>query len=143
MELIKENEEYLEVLHTGTEKISVDGDVIVPDVKPDVLKVLQVDAFAGLTDKGITNGAVYVEGRLNVNILYIPDSEEEGIGCIKASFNFKDRIENPEIMPEMKLKISCDVSRVEFTLLNSRKLSIKSTVSCNYEIVGEKMIEIP
>ncbi|MDY3929902.1 MAG: DUF3794 domain-containing protein [Clostridia bacterium] len=143
MELIKEKEEYLEVLNTGTEKIPVDGDVIVPDVKPDVLKVLQVDAFAGITDKGITNGAVYVEGRLNVNILYIPDSEEEGIGCIKASFNFKDRIENPEFLPEMMLKISCDVSRVEFTLLNSRKLSVKAAVACSYEVVGEKNLEIP
>ncbi len=143
MELIKENEEYFEVVHTGSERISVDGDVIVPDIKPDVLKVLQVDASAGLTDKGITNGAVYVQGKLNVNILYIPDSEEETIGCIKASFNFKDRMENPEILPEMMLKINCDVSRVEFTLLNSRKLSVKATVTCDYEVVGERKIEIP
>jgi len=143
MELIKEKEQYIQVLAKNNEKISVEGDIIVPDVKPDVLKVLQVDAVSHIKDKGITSGGVYVEGVLNVNILYIPDSDEETTGCIKASFEFRDRFDCADISNNMKLKMHCDVSRIEFTLLNSRKLAIKALVGVCYEILGERELEIP
>ena len=143
MELVKEKDQYLEEIMTGCEKLYISEDIIVPDTKPDVLKVLEVNAYSGISDKGITGNAFYIEGKIYVNILYVPDNEDEGINCIKASFNIKERFENPNISPDMKLKVNCDVSRIEFNVLNSRKLSIKAYINCNYSIIGQKEIEFP
>ena len=56
MELIKEKESYIESLICENEKVAVEEDIIVPDIKPDILKVLQVDARAYVTDRGLLSG---------------------------------------------------------------------------------------
>lgn len=143
MELIKEKEVYIERLISENERVSVEEDIIVPDVKPDILKVLQVDARAYVTDRGLLSGSMYAKGKLYVNILYIPDSEEDGIGCIKTAFDFRSKLENPALSQDMSLIVSCDVSRADFSAINSRKLSVRATVSLGYEVYGEKELEVP
>ncbi len=143
MELIKEEKRYWETVIGGLEKVNSDGDIIVPDVKPDVLKVLQIDARSVITDKGITTGGIYAQGRIYVNILYVADGCEDETGCINSVFDFRSKIDNPLITPQMKLKMSSDVSRIDFILLNSRKLSIKANVTLDYEVIAEREIKIP
>lgn len=143
MELIKEKETYIERMFCENERISVDEDIIVPDVKPDILKVLQVDARAYVTDKGIISGGAYAQGKMYVTILYIPDSDADGISCIKTAFDFKSKTDNPALSSDMRVKVSCDVAKADFTAINSRKLAIKGAVSLNFEIFGDKEIEIP
>ena len=56
MELIKQSIRVCDTAARGNVQAMADGDVIVPDVKPDILKLLQVDAEASVTDKYIENG---------------------------------------------------------------------------------------
>ena len=44
MELVKENVTVNQVSCKGDTQVLVDEDIIVPDVKPDILKILQLDA---------------------------------------------------------------------------------------------------
>lgn len=142
MELIKEKKSCLEILFSGSEKIPVNGDIIVPDTKPDVLKVLQTNADCSISDKGLTAQSMYAEGMLNVNILYLPE-DTSGICCINSSFVFNSKIPLANVDSSMKLKLSCNVSRIEFVLLNSRKLAIKASVTLNYDVIGERELEFP
>ena len=141
MELIKEKEEYLDVLFSGKERVSVNTDVIVPDSKPDVLKVLEVNARTVITDKGITNGAVYAEGKLFANILYIPDSDTSGICSVKAEMDFKMRKEEAKAGKEMRLFVNTDVLKADFGIINSRKLSVRADIEVYYEAVGKRELE--
>lgn len=143
MELIKEKESYIEKILCERDRLSVEEDIIVPDIKPDILKVLQVDARAYITDRGLLSGGMYAKGKLYVNILYIPDGDEEEIGCIKAIFDFRSKIDIPTVSQDMKLMVCCDVTRADFTAINSRKLSIRATILVNYDVFDEKNIEIP
>lgn len=52
MELVKENVTVNQVSCKGDTQVLVDEDIIVPDVKPDILKILQLDAVSCITDKG-------------------------------------------------------------------------------------------
>ena len=143
MQLIKEEKKYWEMVLCNSEKVSAEGDVIVPDVKPDVLKVLQVDARSVLTDKGIAVGGIYAQGKVYVNILYVADCDTDETGCIKTELDFRTKIDNSKINSDMKLKMSCDVTAIDFILLNSRKLSVKATVRVDYDVTEQKNIEIP
>ena len=58
MELVKENVTVNQVSCKGDTQVLVDEDIIVPDVKPDILKILQLDAVSCITNKEITNGRV-------------------------------------------------------------------------------------
>ena len=56
MELIKESIGINETVHKGSTQTMIEGDIIVPDTKPDILKVLQVDGIACITKKTAENG---------------------------------------------------------------------------------------
>ena len=62
MELIKNTVNICRIPAKGTTKTMVDSDVIVPDVKPDILKILQVDADCCVTDTYIENGKLIING---------------------------------------------------------------------------------
>ncbi len=142
MELIKENVTVNQVCCKGAVKTQIDEDIIVPDVKPDILKILQLDASACVTDKSVSDGRAGVNGRAQVKILYIPDSESENIKSIITSFDFSQNIDNKNIGDNMKALVTANVDNAEFSLTNSRKLRVKLTVCLDYEIVEEKNVEI-
>ncbi|MDY3031349.1 MAG: DUF3794 domain-containing protein [Clostridia bacterium] len=142
MELIKENIKVNEAVVSSSTKKMVEGDIIVPDTKPDILKVLQVDAVSCVTDKELSAGSAAVKGRVDLKILYIPDSENENIKNILHSLEFDEDISNKQIEEEDFALIGVNVERVEFSLINSRKLRIKVIVVLDYEIVRTVPIEL-
>lgn len=142
MELIKENLELSEIKHKNSSLAYVDGDIIVPDVKPDILKVLQVDAVSRIDDKEITDGEIKIGGTVKYNILYVPDGNGENIKSIGYQMEFSHTIDKSSALGDVIPQISCDVERVEFNLLNSRKLNIKTAVGIDCVCWGKKEIEI-
>ena len=94
MELIKENVKVNQVSCKGSAQVLVDEDIIVPDVKPDILKILQLDAVSCITNKSVIKGKAVINGRVDLKILYIPDSEREKIKSIITSFDFTQKNSN-------------------------------------------------
>lgn len=142
MELIKESVKVNETIHKGSTQTMVESDIIVPDTKPDILKVLQVDAIACITQKSAENGRVMLNGRVYLKILYIPDKEGEKIKSIITSCDFSQPIENSGITEESLIAVDASAERVEFLLKNSRKLQIKAIAAIDYEIFALKTLEI-
>lgn len=142
MELVKENVTVNQVLCKGSVTATVDEDIIVPDVKADIVKVLQMDSTACVTGKSVQDGRANVSGRCDLKILYVPDSESEQIKSIVTSFDFTRDISDGCILSGMKPVISANVERAEYTLINSRKLRVKVSICLDYEIVEESDIEL-
>lgn len=142
MELVKENVTVNQVNCKGNTQVLVDEDIIVPDVKPDILKILQLDAVSCITDKTIEKGRAIINGRVDLKILYIPDSEREKIKSIITSFDFSQNVDSQNIDANMTAIVTSNVERAEFSLTNSRKLRVKTIVGVDYEVVAEKNVEI-
>ncbi|HIU49320.1 MAG TPA: DUF3794 domain-containing protein [Candidatus Avimonoglobus intestinipullorum] len=141
MELMKEAMTINETVYADTTQVYVEGDIIVPDVKPDILKILQVDAVSAVTSKNLSDGRVQVSGKVNLTILYIPEREGDCIQSINSVFDFSEKIERQGITGDMQASVETDVERVEFNLINSRKLSVKSTVALDCNVCGNRNIE--
>lgn len=142
MELVKENVKLNQVSCKGSTQVMVDEDIIVPDVKPDILKILQLDATSCVTNKEVTNGRTVVNGRTDLKILYIPDSDREKIKSIITSFDFTQNVDSQHIDENMTAVVMSSVERAEFSLINSRKLRVKVLVGLEYEVVAEQNVEI-
>lgn len=141
MEFIKKSLTLNQAPKKGVAEFGVDGDIIVPDILPDILKVLQVDGCASLSSCDSRDGKAYCEGKVDLKILYIPDDENSKIKCITTSMDFSHTIGNiPD--GEHFADINVDVSKVEFRLTNSRKLRIKSVVNINYSFICPEKTEI-
>lgn len=141
MELIKERVNVNETVNKGEARTVSEGDIIVPDTKPDILKILQVDAAACVTHKTVENGRCTAVGRVDLKILYIPEKEGEKIRSIITSFDFSQPIDCT-VTDEMLIALGASAEHVDFTLINSRKLRIKATVGIEYEICAPKALEI-
>ncbi len=142
MELLKEELSLTETQPAEKAIAYADGDVIVPDVKPDILKILQVDAASTITSKEISGSTVKIWGIVKYSILYIPDKEGECIKSILTEMPFSHTIDKKQISNITMIDISTDIERVEFTLLNSRKLNIKTAVSLNMVLYETKTLTL-
>ncbi len=142
MELIKESISIGKTADSGTQQIMCDGNIIVPDSKADILKVVQVDARACITDRVIREGKISLSGKVNLNILYIPEAEGERLSSMSGRFDFSESISSKSASGEMRLMATATVSRAEFSVINSRKLNIKNIIVLDYELIGWEDCEI-
>lgn len=122
--------------------VIVECDTIVPDSKPDLLKILQLDADAKLLSRELSNGRLTLTGRVDYKILYVPDSAT-GVSSLTASAPFTHTEENDAIRDSMYSDAKVDVEHIEFNLINSRKLSIKSVVAAQGTVTDKLTLSIP
>lgn len=107
----------------------VEGDVIVPDVNPDIGKLLLTDAVCCITNKEYAGGKINISGNVSVNILYSPEHLEEDqpkIKSINTKLDFYDNFAFSDENPLISVK--ADIISLNCTLLNSRKVNVKITI---------------
>lgn len=138
MQVKKQDINVGKAIFEGEIKSGADGSIIVPDIKPDILKVLQVDAETFLTEKTIDRGKLVLKGKVNVNVLYVPESDGECIQCIKGSFEFCETVKRAELEPDMQLIACADAQHVGYKLINSRKIGIEAQVVISVHVTAEE-----
>ena len=82
---VKLKTENFDILRTVAMKFGrtvVDDSLIVPDVKPDIKKVLDVSARSYITDVTPGQDKIYVEGTVKATVLYLHDGDV--IGKVKS-----------------------------------------------------------
>ncbi len=124
----------------GEIKTSADGKLIVPDVKPDILKVLQVFAEPYLCEKVIEDGKVTLNGKTKINVLYLPEGEICNVMCLDTVFDFCETIKNADFREDMTLCAVCDVEKVSYNLLNSRKIGIEANIIIDVSVLSSEKI---
>ncbi len=123
-------------------KTTVEADIIVPDSKPDIGKVLQVTATPYLSGSEVQNDRVLVYGGTDFKIVYLSEGENSEVKSISASSTFTDVCDIKGITPEMFDNTDVDIESVEFKLLNGRKLAVKAIVETKASVYGETGEEI-
>lgn len=120
----------------------VEGDVIVPDIKPDILSLIHVDGNVFITKKEVQEGKVKIEGAVEVFALYVADDERASIKGLNALLNFSESIAIPEAKEGMLAIVNEKLLNIEHKILNSRKMSVKCSIEMNIKVIGEEEIEI-
>lgn len=142
MNIVTEDLKINHILASGKTQKLVEGDIIVPDTKPDVLKLLQADAYTVVKDKRISDGCTDIDGRVDLTVLYIPDADNENIKSINASFDYSESISAKELLSDDFAIINTYIERIEFSTINSRKLKIKAVVGIEYELLRAEPLSI-
>ena len=143
LKLQKESIKLNEVISAQYGKTMVESDIIVPDVKPDILKILHVDAAASITQKNVQQDKVVIQGNIMLNILYIPDSDVSG--RVKSMTNtqmFTHVSDAVGVRPNMSLFCEAEVEDIESSYINSRKMNVRATVGVNIKVFNSMDIEI-
>lgn len=107
--------------------LMAEGDVIVPDVKPDIREILLTEARPVITSQSVSAGKLNISGTATVHIVYL--AEPEGIPkSIETKFDFHESLELHNNEP-LEFSTKATLEYIEFSLINSRKLNIKTAIS--------------
>lgn len=111
-----------------TSQILVEGDIIVPDVKPDMEVILQTDASSCIDSREIINERVNFKGKLDINVLYIAKGDEKPIHNITFSTPINDFISMEGIDKSMWVDTGCEITNIDYKMINDRKISFKAVI---------------
>ncbi len=121
-------------------QVYCEADVIVPDVYPDISKIIHVSSTAGITDKKCSANRMSVDGRSEIVILYSGD--DNNVYSISTGQNFSHLIDAKGCTEGMYAEAEINVDNIDFTVLNSRKLNIKVLMGIDANVLEDVTAEI-
>lgn len=125
---------------SNTKILDVNGDVIVPDIKPDIVNIINTNGIAYIYKEEISTGRVRIDGNIDTYIVYLADNGETR--SIQTTLTFSDTIEENSITDNSFSKQIIYLENIESKVLNERKISLKATVKIKSEIYEKSQIDI-
>lgn len=143
MHLIKEERKIGEVICQKAGQTMVESDMIVPDVKPDIKKILEVSGSVCITQKMIQQDKVFLQGILHLTVLYLPEGGSAGELCsLFVNQDFTHTMDCRGVTPEMQLIAEASAETMDHTLLNSRKVNLRSVLSLGIKVVHPVLLSL-
>ncbi len=129
MEPVKDTVKIDRCIGKETSQILIEGDIIVPDVKPDMENVLQSDESVFIESFDIVNGRISFKGKLNIELIYVSKSGEKPVHSIDFSTPINDFITIDGIEKEMLCNVNCEIENIDYKLINDRKVSFRAVLN--------------
>lgn len=123
-------------------KLVVDGDVIVPDIKPDILSAVKVSGNVCIYKKEVLDGKIRIDGCIQTYIMYIADNEAGELRGINTSLDFTQMIDLENCQVGMNLTSNITIQSMEANVLNGRKLTVKATLNADFKVYSNSNIDI-
>ena len=124
------------------EQVSTEGDVIVNDVKPDVLNIISANGIVSVYKKEVMDGKIRIDGNINTYIIYLADDENESVRTLNTSLDFTKFVDMPECKEGMTLDEDVRLKNFEWKVLNGRKINIKAFLEINARVYSNDNFEI-
>lgn len=123
---------------TTPEQLPIDIDIVIPDYKPDALRILKVVPNVSVNSANAVAGSVALDGSLCFDIVYL--TEDGKIAGLRAEQNLNHSL----YFPENAVFQEADVSfySVDGLVINSRKLGVRAVLSLSAKGYSEGKQEI-
>ncbi len=140
LDLIKKNIHMDCIKAKAGNQLTVEDDVNIPDLRPDIDKVIFHSGVIKIEEAKAGNGQVTVRGALTVNILYTSDEEEEPLGKVETSLPFEEQFHMEGVETGDSVYVRHTLEDLSVGIINSRKISIRALLTlelCVREIFDE------
>ncbi len=128
MELIKKNVHMNKLKCQSSLQLTLDDDFNVPDVKPDIYKIIKEQGAIKINDVKMLNGKLMVKGVLNFNMLYLSDENVRPVHNMSGEVPFDEMIHLDDACAGDEAVINWELEDLTPGLINSRKISVKAIV---------------
>lgn len=120
-------------------ELEVTNEMIVPDVKPDIVNIIDTNGLAYVSKKEITNGSFKLNGNIDGLVVYLSSEGTTRSLGVNLDFNFKQ--EEAEIKEDCKMKYDIQVKEISSKMLNERKISVTTKLRINYKIYEKQEVK--
>ena len=124
LELIKNPLKVSRIIGESVFSTVVEEDINVPDINPDLYKILAPGATVRIRDCEVLNDRVNVNGQILLNVLYAADSEGKPLNSMDVTANFSQGIDIPGARPRMRESINTVVQHVDCYMINSSGVKV-------------------
>lgn len=124
------------------EIIFVEGDMIVPDSKPDILSTICTSGVISIYKKELSEGKLRIEGNINAYVMYLPEDSNEKIRGLNPTLDFSESINIPNCNENMNLRMNSNIKSIECKVVNGRKITIKAAIEVNCKVYSNEEMEV-
>ena len=142
VDTIKENLCVNKLVATKKEVILVEGDMIVPDSKPDILNTICTSGVVCIYKKEVLEEKVRIDGNINTYIMYMADDSKDKVRGLTTSLDFSESIQIANCKEGMNCKLNTKLKSIEAKVINGRKVGIKAAIEIEINIYSNEEVEI-
>jgi len=142
VDVTKQNIMVNKLVSRKKEIVIIEGDMIVPDVKPDILNTIDAVGNVCIYKKEVLDGKVRFDGSINLNLIYLADIETDITRGLTNTLDFTQVIDVENCMGNMELRNNVEIKEIECKVLNGRKINIKVLVEFDVYIYSNEEINI-
>ena len=124
------------------EIINIQGDMIVPDAKPDILNTINTSGNVCIYKKEVMDGKIRLDGNVLTYIMYLADSSTDSIRGLNTGLDFSETINIPELENGMNVDVMPTIKIIECKVINGRKIGIRVTVELSMKVHSKDTVEI-
>lgn len=137
LELIKESVKVNQIIGEDRTRTVLDNDIIVPDAKPDIARILLLDGDVYIEDTETAQDKVQINGSIRYKILYVSDDPEQPVKSISTNSSFQYSLNIPDVRHGMLARAKCDIEHIDFEVLNSRKVNVKAILDISGKVFNQ------
>ena len=142
LETVNENLCVNKLIATKKDIIMVEGDMIVPDSKPDILNTICTSGVVCIYKKDVLDEKVRIDGNINTYIMYLADDNQDKVRGISTSLDFSETISVSNVKEGMESVIQVKLKSIECKVINGRKVGMKATLEVDIKIYAKEDVEI-
>ncbi len=139
MDILRKNVHMSRRKNKAVSQITLDNDFNVPDIKPDIDKLILDQGEIRMEDVRPEQDRINLKGFLAANILYAASGAEARSQGMEAKLPFEEVIHIEGIEPGDNLKIDWEIEDLNVSAINSRKISVRSIVT--FTAVAEEIYD--
>ena len=130
-----------QVIGEKKENITIQGDIIIPDIKPDILNAINTSGIVCIYKKEVLDKKIRIDGCISTNIIYLADNELSSIRGVDSNIDFSIDIEMEKAKQGMTIECDLIPKSMECKVLNGRKVNVKCLLEVNAKIFLNEDIE--
>lgn len=144
IDLVKENIECEQLLAENFCDTVIKSEYVIPDTHPDVSEILILDASPTITNKEVMQDKIFLEGKIDYNILYLAkeENDEKGIYSVNYTGDFSNYVEIRGAEHTMLCDADCYIEHADCDIVNERKIGIKGIVKLKGEVYKNYDFEV-
>lgn len=143
MELIKKNIHMNRQKCRGDMQITLDNDLNVPDIKPDISSIITEQGDVKIQEIKVSNGRVLLKGYLIYHMMYVGTDNEYEIQHMNGQIDFEEYINMSEVCAGDNVQVRWELEDLTTDIINSRKINVKAILSLTTsveELVDEQVV---
>ena len=124
-----------------TDTAIIEEDFVVPDIKPDILSVINTQGTVCIYKKEILDGKLKIDGCINTYIIYLADDEQMAVRSLNTSLDFSQTIDFGALRVGMFVDSNICIKQIECRVLNGRKINVRAILDIDLKAYSNEDVE--